>query len=283
MILIRPHALSHYAPNPFSTVPIRCLDTAPSKSTKEEAEVDQAIGEKRKLPIVYQSRHAEVWDSESEYVLSLDLPGIKSGDITIEAEEQTLRVTAERKSKNYSTHFHKQFSFDKKSVDIAALVAKLSDGVLTLKVPKKEIPSPIQVAVIGEASSTETDGSDTLSLTIDLPGVKPADVNVEFHDGALSIQADRKKSGVTSTLRRRLILDADKIDPSAFQGYLSDGVLTIKVPRKKASAAVTSKLSFVVNAPSTKSAVTKQADGEKEVVVETVVEKEDADAEGSDQ
>lgn len=88
----------------------------------------------------------------------------------------------------------------------------------------------------------ETD--DSYVVDIDLPGVRPDDVNVELRDSELRITGEyqeRERKGVLRRRSRRIgqfehvialpgDVDADKVDAT-----LQDGVLTVKVGKASAS------------------------------------------------
>jgi HSP20 family molecular chaperone IbpA len=72
-----------------------------------------------------------------EYVVSIDMPGIKKSElsITINKEEQDniLSIKTQNKDRNYSQNFRVSGKFDEKSVK-----ASLSEGVLKIKMKLKE-------------------------------------------------------------------------------------------------------------------------------------------------
>jgi len=73
----------------------------------------------------------------SDYVVSIDMPGIKKSElsITINKEEQNnlLSIKTNNKDRNYSQNFKVSGKFDEKSVK-----ASLSEGVLKIKLKLKE-------------------------------------------------------------------------------------------------------------------------------------------------
>ncbi|CAB9512623.1 expressed unknown protein [Seminavis robusta] len=73
---------------------------------------------------------------------------------------------------------------------------------------------------------------DYFLLTTDLPGVKLADLKVEFRDSALHIQAKRQGQA-QQYITRHLALEEDVIDVPNLSATLEDGILTVKVPAKK--------------------------------------------------
>ena len=77
----------------------------------------------------------------------------------------------------------------------------------------------------------EEDGSIVLST--ELPGIKHADLKVDFRDGALHIEGSRKKGTKKQSLSRRLAMDEDAIDVEKMTATLEDGILTVKAPKAK--------------------------------------------------
>ena len=73
----------------------------------------------------------------SDYVVSIDMPGIKKSElsITINKEEQDnlLSIKTQNKDRNYSQNFKVSGNFDEKSIK-----ASLSEGVLKIKMKLKE-------------------------------------------------------------------------------------------------------------------------------------------------
>jgi HSP20 family protein len=90
----------------------------------------------------------EIAESDDDFVLRLDLPGVKIEDIQIEALQDRLTVTGERKDQWRSDKhspvqregqsrrvFHSQFKLPN-SVDATKIQARFEDGVLQLSLPK---------------------------------------------------------------------------------------------------------------------------------------------------
>ena len=89
-------------------------------------------------------------DEGDHYLLEADLPGFEKKDITLDIQNDTLIVRAERKSKveekdkkdkvirmerSYGSYTR---SFDISGVDADKIKAKYTDGVLRLTLPKLE-------------------------------------------------------------------------------------------------------------------------------------------------
>jgi len=76
-----------------------------------------------------------VTETENQYVASIDLPGVSKEDINLDIDDGYLVVSAIRKSnKAKKTRYVKLY----KNVDPQAITASLSDGVLSVQLPKKE-------------------------------------------------------------------------------------------------------------------------------------------------
>jgi len=106
----------------------------------------------------------DVEESDSDYRLSFDLPGVKKEDIKIDLQDGILTVSGERQTevekrdkKNQNTMYSERFygSFMRSfrlpnQIHADQIEASYHDGVLTLKVPKlaeiKTQPSRIKVA-----------------------------------------------------------------------------------------------------------------------------------------
>ncbi len=98
--------------------------------------------------------------SEDDLVLTLDVPGFRSEELSIEVEDRVLTVRGERKRPEASdgtsyVHVERPFgSFERRitvpgGVDTERITASLHDGVLSLIVPKPERLKPKAIAIDG--------------------------------------------------------------------------------------------------------------------------------------
>jgi HSP20 family protein len=105
----------------------------------------------------------DVWESESEVVYAFDLPGIPEEKISVELENGTLSVSAEREREETTSQggFHRyerHFGSFERTISLpvgvteADVAASYSNGVLELRVRKPEQPKPHRIPV----SSGET-------------------------------------------------------------------------------------------------------------------------------
>ena len=92
----------------------------------------------------------DIQDKGDHFLLEADLPGVTREDISIDVEGDRLTVRAERKSereekdylcieRSYGTYSR---SFDISAIKAEEITASYENGVLTLKLPKKESEAP---------------------------------------------------------------------------------------------------------------------------------------------
>ena len=100
----------------------------------------------------------DILETEDELVVKADLPDVRWGDIDVRVENQTLSIKGERRfqedasaqgyhriERSYGS-FVRSFAVPN-SVDTEKLSADYKDGVLTVKLPKKEAAKPKQIRV----------------------------------------------------------------------------------------------------------------------------------------
>ncbi len=103
----------------------------------------------------------DLHESEHEYVLTADLPGVSNDNLEITLHEGVLTIAAKREletPKNYKAlsrerapfQWTRSFSLPSR-VDDNAVTAKLKDGVLTVILKKVESAKPRQIAISQEA------------------------------------------------------------------------------------------------------------------------------------
>jgi len=100
----------------------------------------------------------DVYETGNELVLKADLPAVELNDIDVRVENQTLTLSGERKfeQQNNGKGFHRiERSYGKFSRSFAVptafdtenISAEYQNGVLTVKLPKKEAAKPRQVKI----------------------------------------------------------------------------------------------------------------------------------------
>ncbi|MGY6024872.1 Hsp20/alpha crystallin family protein [Streptomyces spinosirectus] len=118
-------------------------------------------------PAVVWTPMADVTESDDAFHVEIELPGVKSKDIDVEANGQELVVTGEIKEKERkgvlrrSTRRTGAFEYRLRlpgELDTEKINAKMKDGVLTITVPKAEVAKPRRVEISETSESTESSG-----------------------------------------------------------------------------------------------------------------------------
>lgn len=92
----------------------------------------------------------DIQDKGDHFLLESDLPGVKREDISINLDGDVLTVRAERKNEREEKEYLRversygsyARSFDVSAVKTEDITAAYENGVLTLKLPKKEAQAP---------------------------------------------------------------------------------------------------------------------------------------------
>jgi HSP20 family protein len=120
----------------------------------------------------------DVTETDDQYVLRADLPGMSEGDVNIELDDNVLTISGERKSEHEqrSEGFYRveraSGSFSRsltlpEGVEPGSIQASFDSGVLEVRIPKPEQPKPrkVQISVGGAAKTIEgaesTEGAET--------------------------------------------------------------------------------------------------------------------------
>jgi HSP20 family protein len=99
---------------------------------------------------------ADVSETDSEYVLELDVPGVQREDVTVDLSGTNLVVTGELKATEREGRLHRgtrrsgKFAYRltlPRNLDAEKVEAKLVDGVLTVRVPKSETAKPRRIEI----------------------------------------------------------------------------------------------------------------------------------------
>ena len=94
----------------------------------------------------------DVQETESHYVVSLDVPGVAKENIKIEAIKNELVISGHRNEKP-QTKFKRAFALPD-GINLEKVEAVQVDGVLRIALPKAENPKPKQI----EIRTTEKEG-----------------------------------------------------------------------------------------------------------------------------
>jgi len=100
------------------------------KNTDPNDVISDIFGDIFKLPKP-QSTKERISVSESDMTISIDLPGVKSADLTVKTKGQYVDVTGTCRGNSIERSFELSQDYDPSSID-----ALLEDGVLTLTFKK---------------------------------------------------------------------------------------------------------------------------------------------------
>lgn len=100
----------------------------------------------------------DIEETESEYQVRMDLPGIERKDIKVTVRENTLTIEGERKQErteeesNFSRTERRYGSFRRsftltRTVDAEKIRARYNNGVLVVSIPKREEAKPREIDV----------------------------------------------------------------------------------------------------------------------------------------
>ncbi|NMB08970.1 MAG: Hsp20/alpha crystallin family protein [Tissierellia bacterium] len=100
----------------------------------------------------YHPLRVDVKEKDKEYLLEVEIPGVDKEDIYLEIKDDILNISVERKEEineekeNYIRRERRYGSFRRSfyvdNVDQEKIKAKFKNGVLKIKLPKKESTSP---------------------------------------------------------------------------------------------------------------------------------------------
>jgi HSP20 family protein len=115
----------------------------------------------------------DVWETESELVLSFDLPGVAEDKISVELDDHVLTVGGERERTEEQSgdrfyRFERRFGSFSRSVTLPtgvsedSIKADYKDGVLEIRVAKPEEPKPKRIQV-GSSEQATIEGASSAS------------------------------------------------------------------------------------------------------------------------
>lgn len=101
----------------------------------------------------------DVLENEGAYIVSAAIPGTKKEDIQLDVDKNTIHISAEIKRESATPETTRMLQSErqygkatrrfsvKHEVDAAAVQATYVDGVLTLILPKKQLPQPTRINI----------------------------------------------------------------------------------------------------------------------------------------
>ena len=109
---------------------------------------------------VHWTPSADISESDQEFLVRAELPGVRKEDVKITVEQGTITIAGERRldREEQGTKYHRIESFHgtfsrsfglPDTVDVGAIRAEAKDGVLRVHLPKKAVekPRPVEIQV----------------------------------------------------------------------------------------------------------------------------------------
>ena len=140
----------------------RALDFWADSPAPESAETDRGrrgflLGDRWRSRAAAGWPLTNVYEAKEAFVVKAEVPGLAEGDVSVSVEDEALVLRGERKSEvpeGYKVHLRERapVAFTRKlplpaRVDVAGVTAALTDGVLTITLPKAKEALPRQITV----------------------------------------------------------------------------------------------------------------------------------------
>ncbi len=119
--------------------------------------IDQAFGERARHPGVM-TPVVDITESDEQYTITAEVPGVNREDLTLEVHEGTLTLRGEKKDereeklekgrrleRSYGA-FSRSFAMPS-DAELSKIEASFKDGVLRIEIAKKPEAKPAQVAI----------------------------------------------------------------------------------------------------------------------------------------
>ncbi len=87
-----------------------------------------------------------VTDNESSFTIEVEMPGMRAEDVTIDVQKGMLLINAERKNGPRTRKVKRAYRLPD-TINTDAIEASLTDGILTLTLPKQEPPGTRKILV----------------------------------------------------------------------------------------------------------------------------------------
>ena len=131
---------------------------AQSQALEVQQKKELVSKEEKTVPARYFVPNTDIFETDDALVVVMEIPGVRKDDVTIDLENDTLRVEARIDQGHYEGldplyteynvgHFARGFALSSK-IDQQQISAELADGVLTLTLKKAEEALPRRIKVV---------------------------------------------------------------------------------------------------------------------------------------
>jgi len=130
---------------------------AQSQALEAREKKELVSKEEKTVPARYYVPNTDIHETEDALTVFMELPGVEKKDLSIDLENDTLRVDARIDFSKYEGldplyteynvgHFTRAFTLSSK-IDQQQISAQLEDGVLTLTLKKSQEAMPRKIAI----------------------------------------------------------------------------------------------------------------------------------------
>lgn len=88
----------------------------------------------------------DILESDADFLLTLDLPGVKKENASVEIQDGRLTIEATKGENGSAVTYRRAFTLDR-GLDEDGMTAELDRGVLVIRVPKAPEKKPLQIPV----------------------------------------------------------------------------------------------------------------------------------------
>jgi len=173
-------------------------------------------------------------DDEEAHVLRMDVPGVKADRISIEEKNGEVEITALRMNGEDVTKVYQEvFYLNPFRFDIDEAKATLTNGVLTLRIPKNQQANVKEIPVESAPVPSEVSNSSNNNIfqhTLDLPGVPASSLEVKLVEDRVRLVGKRSIGENKRVLVQRSFEVPPNMDTLQARALLQDGVFTFLAP-----------------------------------------------------
>jgi len=176
---------------------------------------------------------ASVCELEKDYIIHMDVPGVKAQQVSIEEKDGEVEITAIRltQDRDVAKTYQEILFVDPKKADFANTKAALSNGVLTFAVPKI-VEDIIELTINTDDSHLPVVKENIFQFSMDLPGVPSSTIQVKIHNDKLLVSGERKIGDRDIPIRRSVEISSS-VETSQARAFLQHGVFTLVAPKKE--------------------------------------------------
>jgi HSP20 family protein len=144
--------------------PFRDMVTLREKMNRLFEDIYSGRGEDKDIAATTWAPSVDIYETESELVMTAEIPGVDEKDVEIKVEDNTLTLKGERKferetkeenyhriERSYGT-FYRAFTLPN-SIDPDKIHAEHENGVLKISMPKRQELKPRKVKILKPAAS----------------------------------------------------------------------------------------------------------------------------------